>query len=131
MNNNSSLVNWIKEEFTDISFNDSRLKKRFAKVAQGLAEKSEKNISSSFETWSEIKGCYRFFNNEKITCSRILLPHQVRTLKRIREHERVLFIQDTVVLLRRPGTIGLDFCNRNLKSSSQSNRSFASWPFSY
>ena len=98
MNNNSSLINWIKEEFTDISFNDNRLKKRFAKVAQGLAEKSEKNISSSFETWSEIKGCYRFFDNEKVTCSRILQPHRERTLKRIREHKRVLFIQDTVVL---------------------------------
>ena len=67
-------------------------------MAQGPAEKSEKNISSSFETWSEIKGCYRFFNNEKVTCSRILQPHRMRTLKRIREHKRVLFIQDTVVL---------------------------------
>ena len=122
MNSNSSLVNWIKEEFTDISFNDNRLTKRFAKVAQGLAEKSEKNISSSFETWSEIKGCYRFFDNEKVTCSKILQPHQVRTLERIKEHKRVLFIQDTVVLSygNRPGTTGLDFCNRNLKSSSQS-----------
>ena len=42
MNNNSSLAHWTKEEFTDISFNDNRLTKRFAKVAQGLAEKSEK-----------------------------------------------------------------------------------------
>ena len=40
MHNNSSLANWIKEEFRDISFNDNRLTKRFAKVAQGLAEKS-------------------------------------------------------------------------------------------
>lgn len=42
MNNHSSLANWIKEEFSDISFNDNRLTKRFEKVAQGLAEKSEK-----------------------------------------------------------------------------------------
>ena len=122
MNRNSSLTNWIKKEFSNISLNDNRLTKRFAKVAQGLAEKSEKNISSSFETWSEIKGCYRFFDNEKVTCSSILQPHQVRTLERIREQKRVLFIQDTVVLSykNRPGTTGLDFCNRNLKSSGQS-----------
>ena len=121
MNNKSSLVNWIKEEFTDISFNDTRLKKRFSKVAQGLAEKSEKNISSSFETWSEIKGCYRFFDNKKVTCSRILQPHQARTLERIKEHKRVLFIQDTVVLSyrNRPSATGLDFYNRNPKSSSE------------
>ena len=121
MNNNSSLANWIKEEFRDISFNDNRLTKRFEKVAQGLAEKSEKNISSSFETWSEIKGCYRFFNNEKVTCSRILQPHRIRTLKRIREHKRVLFLQDTVVLSygKRLSAAGLDFCHRNLKSDNQ------------
>lgn len=121
MNNNSSLTNWIKEEFSDISFNDNRLTKRFAKVAQGLAEKSEKNISSSFETWSEIKGCYRFFDNEKVTCSRILQPHRVRTLKRIREHKRVLFLQDTVVFSygKRLSATGLDFCHRNLKSDNQ------------
>ena len=122
MNNNSSLTNWIKEEFNDISLKDKRLKERFKKVAEGLAKKSEHNISRSFETWSEIKGCYRFFDNEKVTCSRILQPHQVRTLERIREQKRVLFIQDTVVLSykNRPGTTGLDFCTRNLKSSSQS-----------
>lgn len=121
MDHQSSLTSWIKEEFTDISFNDNRLKKRFEKVAQGLAEKSEKNISSSFESWSEIKGCYRFFNNEKVTCSRILRPHSERTLKRIREHKRVLFLQDTVVLSygKRLGATGLDFCHRNLKSEDQ------------
>ena len=90
-------------------------------MAQGLAEKSEKNISSSFETWSEIKGCYRFFNNEKVTCSRILQPHRIRTLQRIREHKRVLFLQDTVVLSygKRLSATGLDFCHRNLKSDNQ------------
>ena len=90
-------------------------------MAQGLAERSEKNISSSFETWSEIKGCYRFFNNEKVTCSRILQPHRERTLKRIREHKRVLFLQDTVVLSygKRLSATGLDFCHRSLKASHQ------------
>ena len=42
MNNNSSLVNWIKEEFTDISFNDSRLKRGLQKWLKGLLKSLKK-----------------------------------------------------------------------------------------
>ena len=95
----SSVKKWVEEEFKDISFNDKRLEERCRQIAVGFAEKSEKNISSCFESWSEIKGCYRFFDNEKVTHSKILESHRKRTLERVREKKRVLFIQDTVYLL--------------------------------
>ena len=70
MNSNSSLVNWIKEEFTDISFNDNRLTKRFAKVAQGLAEKSEKIYPVLLRHGRRLKGATDFLTMRKLLVQR-------------------------------------------------------------
>lgn len=114
----SSLRSWIKSEFNDIDFGDLRLNKRFIEVTQGLASNSEKNISSAFDSWKDIKACYRFFSNNKVDASDILLPHLEKTLERVRNQKRVLFIQDTVVfsLGDRPGSNNLCLCSKNYSS---------------
>ncbi len=114
----SSLDAWIASEFDDASFGDQRLDDRFVAITRGLAGNSEKNISSSFDDWKDIKACYRFFSNEKVTAKRILEPHQKNTLERVKKHKRVLFIQDTVVfsLGDRPGSTNLCFCSKNYTS---------------
>ena len=111
----SSLDAWIASEFNETSFGDQRLNERFVGITRGLAGKSEKNISSAFDDWKDIKACYRFFSNEKVSSKKILEPHQKNTLERIRKHKRVLFIQDTVVfsLGDRPGSSNLCFCSKN------------------
>lgn len=113
-----SLDAWIASEFNEVSFGDKRLDKRLKEVAHGLAAKSERNICSAFDDWKEIKACYRFFANEKVHSDKILDPHQGRTLERVRNHKRVLFIQDTVVfsLGDRPGSSNLCFCSKHYSS---------------
>ena len=113
--NNSSLKNWIRSEFHDISFHEKRLEKRFYKVAAGLAERSEKNICSSFESWKDVKACYRFFSNEKVDYKKILKPHQDRTLDIIRKQKSVLLLQDTVYLNygNRLSATNLDLCSKH------------------
>ncbi len=118
MENSSSLYSWIEAEFNDIDFGDLRLTKRFMDVTQGLASNSEKNISSSFDSWKDIKACYRFFSNDKVDASSILIPHRSKTLERVRNQKRVLFIQDTVVfsLGDRPGSNNLCLCSKDYSS---------------
>lgn len=48
--------------------------------------------------WNETQAAYRFFDNVKVTAEPVLLPHQQATLERIKQHERVLCIQDTTEL---------------------------------
>jgi len=118
MGNLSSLDAWIASEFDEASFGDQRLDDRFVEITRGLAGNSEKNISSSFDDWKDIKACYRFFSNERVSSKKILEPHQKNTLERVRKHKRVLFIQDTVVfsLGDRPGSSNLCLCSKNYTS---------------
>ena len=120
----SSLENWIKKEFANIHFGDIRLKKRFFKVALALGQKSEKNICSSFDNWGDLKAAYRFLDNSKVNSSSILLPHQDNTVGRIREHKRVLFLQDTVYFTYendRISTTGLDVCCKHFSGKKVIN----------
>ena len=50
----SSLQKWIGREFENLHLKDERLNKRFKKIARYLAERSEKNISSSFEILQKV-----------------------------------------------------------------------------
>ena len=102
-----------------MSLGDKRLDKRFQNVALNLAKNSEKNICSSFSSWKETKAAYRFFDNPKVTCKDIHLPHEERTLNRIREHKKVLLLQDTVFFMYgdgRPWTKNLDIFSKNRKN---------------
>jgi hypothetical protein len=91
-----SVSYWIEEEFTELTLNDRRLSLRFKKILQNMVNNAQKNISSTFSTWADIKACYRFIKNKKVTSELMLSPHQDKTLERITaEKEQVLLIQDT------------------------------------
>jgi Transposase DNA-binding/Transposase Tn5 dimerisation domain len=116
----NSVSTWINSEFLNVDFGDKRLDERFKKISIGLSEQSEKNISSSFDSWKEIKACYRFFSNEMVTAEKMLQPHKMRTVDRIKECSRVLLIQDTLVLSysNRPQTKNLGLCSKHYSSST-------------
>ena len=118
MINSLSKNDWIEAEFNGIELGDQRLNQRFLGVTKGLASHSEKTISSSFESWKEIKGCYRFFSNEKVKSEAIRAPHKERIISRVREEKRVLFIQDTVIFSygERPSTSNLGLCSTPQKN---------------
>ena len=120
MRRNDSLKNWIDNEFSDVSLGDKRLDIRLKSVSIGLAEKSENNISSSFDSWKDIKACYRFFSNDKVTPAKLLGPHIKRTIERIQEHSGVLLIQDTDLYSypNRPGTSNLGLCSKHYTTST-------------
>jgi hypothetical protein len=77
-------------------------------------KKAQENISCAFENWSQIKSCYRFVNNSKVTPHGLLHPHRLKTLERMTSETQVLLLHDTTYIdyKYRPQTQGLDIINR-------------------
>lgn len=86
---------WVEEEFSTVCFGDSRVDERGKKVLAGFGKGPGKPISEAFKSWSEIKACYRFFSNARVTPEKILLPHSKATIKRIKKYKVVLLPTDT------------------------------------
>ena len=115
----SSSLRWIEEEFLRVNFNDKRLSDRFKTILLHMMNKAQKTISSTFDSWGDIKACYRFIKNKKVTSKLMLAPHKEQTLNRIaHEKNRVLLIQDTTYVdyNSRPNTSDLDFIIRHPRS---------------
>lgn len=91
---------WIEQEFSGIDFRDVRLVKRFQYILKKFMQQAQSNISASFEDWSSIKACYRFFSNQKVKASAILNDHIISTVEsRIKhEDETILVIHDTTYI---------------------------------
>jgi hypothetical protein len=91
---------WIEQEFGDIRFKDIRLVKRFKHILKKFMQQAQSNISSSFENWSSIKACYRFFSNTKVKSFTILKEHVISTIdNRIRDESgKILVIHDTTYI---------------------------------
>ncbi len=89
---------WISTEFSSADFGDQRLTDRFLSILQLFSASPDASIPQVANSWKEIKGTYRFFNNEKVTQDNIMEPHQKATATRISEHKIVLCIQDTSTL---------------------------------
>ncbi len=87
---------WIRSEFSQVNFGDKRLKKRFFKVAEDLFAAPLSPINQASENWADTKAAYRFFDNEKIDCNAMLLPHRLATVRRAGDSSVILAVQDTV-----------------------------------
>ncbi len=69
---------WIREEFHQIDFGDKRLKERFFETAGLLSSKASGSIYPSCHgSWSQAKGAYRFFSNERVSESALFRTHCV------------------------------------------------------
>lgn len=89
---------WLESEFETVDFGDERISKRFKNLLSGFMKNAQDNISSAFGKWSDIKACYRFLSNSKVTPKNILQPHQDKTLQRIASQEQVLLLHDTTYI---------------------------------
>jgi len=78
----------VRDRVNAIEFGDKRLVKRFKQIMQEFMKKAQSNIASTFDSWSSIKGCYRFFSNDKVDSKIILEAHIDSTLSRILEGVR-------------------------------------------
>jgi len=96
-------VEELPTEFSGCEFGDRRLTKRAVNLADMLNQKPNMSIPAALHSKADIEGCYRFFNNEKVTPERILHSHTKATYRRIDQVDYVLLVQDTTELdLTRP-----------------------------
>ena len=88
----------IKDECKDSTIKDKRIRKRLEKTAEHLSRYPECTIPQACESYADIKGVYRMFDNEKVTADGILSGHREMTKKRIAKLDIVLLVQDTTSL---------------------------------
>lgn len=100
---------WAVEEFAEVDLRDERLNKRCQEIARALGEQTSAPINQACEDWADTKAAYRFFDNKKVSSEKITQPHRQRTIERMKAHELVLAIQDTIFFnyTHHPKTAGL------------------------
>jgi len=90
---------WVEEEFARVDFPDARLRPRLLGLAQAFFEQPIAPIPMALHgDANQSKAAYRFFNNPQVDLQTLLHPHYEATAGRIREHPRVLLVQDTTSL---------------------------------
>ncbi len=89
---------WITEEMASVDFGDLRLNKRFHLLASELASNPSQPINQASTDWAATKAAYRFFDNPKVSPTRILEPHFLSTQLRLAAHNRIVVVQDTSVI---------------------------------
>jgi hypothetical protein len=82
-------------ELQTISLGDQRLNHRAQQLIETLGAKPTQSIPAACNGWDETRAAYRFFDHDRVTAKQVLAPHIVCTEERLREHPRVLCIQDT------------------------------------
>jgi len=97
------MASWTEEEFSQASFNDERLRKRFELLVDQLGQKAGRSIPFACEDWAATKAAYRFFDNPKVDQKEMVRTHQESTQRRTEqslaiEEGPVLVIQDTTFL---------------------------------
>jgi len=93
----------LKDEVRGADLGDKRLNKRLEKVVEELGANPNLSIPAATNGRTEMEAAYRFFDNDKVTPEKILLPHIDATRQRISQCDRVLLVQDTTELdLTRP-----------------------------
>lgn len=91
-------MDWIENEYGSMNIGDERLNKRAKQLLKRFSDKPMESIPASCKGWSETKAAYRFFENDLVTAKKVIKPHRISTLNRIKEHPIVLLIQDTTTL---------------------------------
>ncbi len=86
---------WVIAEASTSNFNDERLNKRYKKLLSSFASSPNKSIPGTFKSWGETLSAYRFFNNADVSAEKILSPHNLATIERIKQESIVLIPQDT------------------------------------
>lgn len=87
---------WIEQELLESEFGDVRLRKRFRKLVEQLAEGVGKSIPWACQDWANTKAAYRFFSNQGVSEEKILAGHFQATRERLPSGESlILVLHDT------------------------------------
>lgn len=94
-----SVPGWVHREFAGAKLGDRRLERRLLEIAGDFAARPTATIPQACSgSWPAIKAAYRFFDNEKTTMDKLLEPHRIATVERMRREPVVLVVQDTTSL---------------------------------
>lgn len=88
----------LAAELSWIALGDRRLNRRARRLLEKLGEKPTVSIPAACGGWGETRAAYRLFDHPAVTAEAVLAPHVACTEERLREHPRVLCIQDTTEL---------------------------------
>jgi Transposase DNA-binding/Transposase Tn5 dimerisation domain len=88
-------MSWVESEFETLDIGDIRLNRRAISIAEGLGLAPGRSIPQTFVTRSEVKACYKFFDNDLVSDEKLLRPHIDKTIERIKEYPVVLLPSDT------------------------------------
>ena len=91
-------MGWVETELKGISLGDKRLEKRAGKLLKSIGNNPEASLPEACCGWHETKTAYRFFENNAVTSEKILKCHIESTIKRMKQHNIVLLLQDTTQL---------------------------------
>jgi hypothetical protein len=86
---------WIEVETQYADFGDSRLDARYQLLLEQLSDKPSLSIPTACGGQAETAAAYRFFDNEKTDPHKVLAPHRLATLERVRAEAVVIAAQDT------------------------------------
>jgi len=89
---------WIEQEFSTCDLGDRRLEDRLKTIISRISQDPSRSLSSACRGFAEVVACRRFLDNEVVSQSQLLAPHREASLERIKQHPKVLFIQDTTEL---------------------------------
>ena len=71
---------WALKECGRAEFGDGLLTQRLVTVVSTLSEHPSESLPEAAESWGELKGIYRFYDNARVGHERILLAHRKATL---------------------------------------------------
>jgi Transposase DNA-binding/Transposase Tn5 dimerisation domain len=86
---------WIEQELRTVDLGDRRLNHRLGSLLEELSGRPEASIHAACSGHKETMAAYRFFNHPDLDEQAVLAPHAQATLERVRQHPRVLAVQDT------------------------------------
>jgi hypothetical protein len=88
----------IAAELDGMDLGDERLNRRSKKVLAALAANPEASINAACDGWGDTLAAYRFFDNAAVAPEKILEPHRLTSVERIRAQPVALIVQDTTEL---------------------------------
>ena len=91
-------MDWIGNEYDTIDLGDTRLNQRAKQLLKRFSDTPMESIPGSCKGWAETKAAYRFFENDLVTAKKVIKPHRLATLNRLKEHPVVLLLEDTTTL---------------------------------
>jgi hypothetical protein len=101
-------VGWVQKELRNSALPDKRLDKRMKLTAEAFARSPVSAIPEACRNWGQTKGAYRLFANKRVEPAAILAPHIGETVERMKKHDIVLAVQDTVFIsYSHPKTTGI------------------------